>query len=283
MDNGIHFISGLPRSGSSLLSGILRQNPRLHAHISSPVASLAGALQAALSGRSEYHPLVSDVQRRSVMKGVFQNYYTGVHTEKVVIDTNRSWTGRLPTLTALFPEARVICCVRPLAWIVDSFERLVRESPFEPSKIYNFSPGGNVYTRCDHLNGPKGVIGLAFNCLKDGFYGPNASRLLVLPYDVLTREPERAMSEVYNFLGLESFKHDFDNVELDADEFDLKMGAPGLHAVRRRVEPSSRALSLPPDIVARFTASQFWGDPARNPRGVRVLRPDPARHPEIAP
>ena len=28
MDHGIHFISGLPRSGSTLLAGILRQNPR---------------------------------------------------------------------------------------------------------------------------------------------------------------------------------------------------------------------------------------------------------------
>jgi sulfotransferase len=30
MQNGIHFISGLPRSGSTLLAAILRQNPRFH-------------------------------------------------------------------------------------------------------------------------------------------------------------------------------------------------------------------------------------------------------------
>jgi sulfotransferase len=27
----MHFISGLPRSGSTLLAGILRQNPQFHA------------------------------------------------------------------------------------------------------------------------------------------------------------------------------------------------------------------------------------------------------------
>ncbi|MBD9680249.1 sulfotransferase, partial [Pseudomonas sp. PDM18] len=32
-----HFISGLPRSGSTLLSAILLQNPRFHAGMSSPV------------------------------------------------------------------------------------------------------------------------------------------------------------------------------------------------------------------------------------------------------
>ena len=28
----LHFIAGLPRSGSTLLAGILRQNPRFHRH-----------------------------------------------------------------------------------------------------------------------------------------------------------------------------------------------------------------------------------------------------------
>ena len=36
-----YFISGLPRSGSTLLSGILKQNPDFHADISSPVNALA--------------------------------------------------------------------------------------------------------------------------------------------------------------------------------------------------------------------------------------------------
>jgi len=40
MDNGIHFIAGLPRSGSTLLAGILRQNPRFHAAMTSPVGAM---------------------------------------------------------------------------------------------------------------------------------------------------------------------------------------------------------------------------------------------------
>lgn len=35
-----HFISGLPRSGSTLLAGILRQNPRFHAAMNSLVKAL---------------------------------------------------------------------------------------------------------------------------------------------------------------------------------------------------------------------------------------------------
>jgi sulfotransferase len=36
MNNGIDFIAGLPRSGGTLLAGILRQNRRFHAGMTSP-------------------------------------------------------------------------------------------------------------------------------------------------------------------------------------------------------------------------------------------------------
>jgi sulfotransferase len=35
-----YFISGLPRSGSTLLSGILKQNPKFYADIASPVSGI---------------------------------------------------------------------------------------------------------------------------------------------------------------------------------------------------------------------------------------------------
>jgi hypothetical protein len=40
----VHFISGLPRSGPTLLAGWLRQNPRFHAGMSGPVGGLFSML-----------------------------------------------------------------------------------------------------------------------------------------------------------------------------------------------------------------------------------------------
>jgi sulfotransferase len=38
-----YFISGLPRSGSTLLSGILKQNPEFYADIGSSLEALTGS------------------------------------------------------------------------------------------------------------------------------------------------------------------------------------------------------------------------------------------------
>src|SRR5487761_1457359 len=112
MDHGIHFISGLPRSGSTLLAAILRQNPRFHAGMTSPVGAMYTALEAAMSRRNEAAVFIEDMQRRDVLKGVFDNYYRAIQREKLVFDTNRVWCAKLPGLTQLFPDARIVCCVR---------------------------------------------------------------------------------------------------------------------------------------------------------------------------
>ena len=67
-ENGIHFISGLPRSGATLLAALLRQNPRVHAGMTSPVGSIFNAMLGALSQRNETAIFIDDTQRRRLSR-----------------------------------------------------------------------------------------------------------------------------------------------------------------------------------------------------------------------
>src|SRR5665213_587282 len=131
MNNNIHFISGLPRSGSTLLAALLRQNPRFHAGMSSPAASLFTAMQGATSRRNETAVFLDEAQKIALLRGVFDGCYHAIASDKMVFDTNRAWCAKLPALTRLFPKAKVICCVRHVSWIMDSIERIIRANPFE--------------------------------------------------------------------------------------------------------------------------------------------------------
>ena len=146
-----HFISGLPRSGSTLTSALLRQNPRFHAGISSPVAGLMDGIIAKVSAGTEMSSMVTQEQRARILKGLFENYYANTEQE-VIFDTNRTWTAQLPALMKLFPESKVICLVRNVSWIMDSMERQFRENAFEHTRLFN-SPAerSTVYTRLDAL------------------------------------------------------------------------------------------------------------------------------------
>ncbi len=272
MQNGLHFISGLPRSGSTLLAALLRQNPRFHAGMTSPVGAIYMALEGALSRRNEAAVFIEAEQRHDVLRGLFENYYRRLQQEKVIFDTNRAWCAKLPALAQLFPDARIICCVRAIPWIMDSVERLVRRNAFELSGIFGFEAGGTVFTRVNRLASAEGMVGYALDSLKEAFYGEQAARLILVEYQALTRAPADTMRLLYDMLGEPAFDHDFDNVVYEADAFDLALGAPGLHQVRRQVEWIDRDSVLPPELFTRFQNDSFWRVAENNIRNVRIIR-----------
>ena len=268
--NAVHFISGLPRSGSTLLSALLAQNPRFHAGMSGPVGGFFTSLLGDMSGANEFSVFLDETQKKAILKGLFENYYAA-QQDKVVFDTNRLWCTKMPALADLFPDAKVIACVRQTAWIVDLIESLIRRNPFEMSKIFNFDAGGTVYSRAEGVSAGNGMVGDAMNALKEAYYGQHTGNLMLLRYETLTSNPAEAMKAVYDFVGEKPFKHDFDNVKFDADEFDIRLGTPGLHRVGRQVKRETRETILPPDIFRRYENDNFWNDPALNTRRVRVI------------
>ncbi|KVU29775.1 sulfotransferase [Burkholderia ubonensis] len=269
-DKSFHFISGLPRSGSTLLAALLRQNPRFHADISSPLAGMYNALLREVGGASEYSVFFSDARRHAVLKGMFDGYYAG-YSAGVIFDNNRLWCARLPALEQLFPRAKVIACVRDTSWILDSFERLARKNAFRLSAVYGYDANSTVYSRATALAASTGVVGYAYDSVKEAFYGEQAGRLMLVEYDTLVRSPRRTMEAIYEFIGEPAFDHDFNNIEFDAADFDERLATPGLHAVGRQVRVIERQAVLPPDLFGRFENDAFWRDPANNPRNVRVI------------
>ena len=255
--SNVHFISGLPRSGSTLLGAILRQNPRFHAGMSSPVFSLLNSLLPRLSNANEFGVMFSDADRVNILRGLFDSYYQEKRSD-VIFDTNRSWTQKLPVLLELFPDTRLICCVRPIAEIMQSFERQYLDSPLQLSQIIGYDPDTSVYVRTDRLMMSNGLVGLALNGLKEAFYGHNSDRLMVISYSKLVSNPAAVLEQIYRFVGEPMFGHDFNNVAFAEKSFDQLLGAPGLHDVRQTVGVAPSRVILPPDVVARYAGVPFW-------------------------
>jgi sulfotransferase len=174
----------------------------------------------------------------------------------------------------LFPAARVICCVRNIAWIMDSVERLVRRNAFELSGMFGFESGGTVYSRVGRLASSDGLVGYALDALREAYFSEQASMLILVEYQALTRAPRATMQHLYAMLGEPFFEHDFDNVEYQAEDFDSALGARGLHTVKRKVEWTERQSVLPPGLFDRYTHDMFWREPEMNPRGAPLIRFD---------
>ena len=271
MDHGVHFISGLPRAGSTLLSAILVQNPRFHASIISPVAGFFKALSHEMSQGSETSVFIDEDKRKAVLSAAFDGYYFREHPKKVVFDTHRSWASKVSALGTLFPPSKVICCVRHVPWVVDSLERQYQRNALEPSSIYNFDPAGTVYSRFEGIRSGAGLVGFAWNATREAFFGGHGDRLMLLTYETLVSDPARAMRAVYEFIDEAWFEHDFEHLEMDAADFDRRLGSPGLHTVRRQLRADPRPTILPPDLWALTENDSFWMNPDYRTLGVQVV------------
>lgn len=270
----IHFISGLPRSGSTLLGALLRQNPRFYASMTSPVGSLVNRMLEAMSEDNEFSVFITPEQKRALTLTIFSTFYQPEAHKKVIFDTNRLWCGKLSLIQELFPGSKVICCVRNVAWIMDSIERLIRKNAFDVSRMFN-NPGerSTVYTRTEALSQGGRLVGFAYNALKEAFYSEYSASLLLVDYDLLTQAPDKTISLIYQFLEEEPFKHDFANVEYEASEFDNRLNTKGLHQVRPKVEFQPRLTILPPDLFTQYDGLSFWKNPSNSLANVIVAQP----------
>lgn len=270
MDRSFHFLSGLPRSGSTLTAALLRQNPRFHAGMSSPVASLVDGVIAQVSAGSEMSSMVNQDQRARILRGIFDGYYAD-RAEPVIFDTNRAWTANLPLLMRLFPEAKLICLVRDLSWIMDSLERQYRNSAFENTRLFN-SPAerSTVYTRVEALANANRLVGHPWHALREACYSEFADRIVIVEYELIAARPAEVFKLLYDFLDEDAFEHDFKNVHYDAPAFDTQLGLSGLHRVHKEVLPRPRQTILPPDLFKKYDSLAFWRT-LQNSKAFRIV------------
>ena len=274
MISKIHLISGLPRSGSTLLGALLRQNPRFHASMSSPVGSLVNRMLEAMSEDNEFSVFITPEQKRALTLAIFSTFYQSQAHKEVIFDTNRLWCSKLSLIQELFPTSKVICCVRNVAWIMDSIERLIRKNAFDVSRMFtNAGERSTVYTRTEALSQGGRLVGFAYNALKEAFYSEYSASLLLVDYDLLTQAPDKTISLIYQFLEEELFEHDFANVEYEALEFDNRLNTKGLHHVRPKVEFQPRLTILPPDLFTQYDGLSFWKNPSNSLANVIVAQP----------
>tara|TARA_R110000796_G_scaffold37616_1_gene94830 strand:+ start:1244 stop:2098 length:855 start_codon:yes stop_codon:yes gene_type:complete len=258
----LFFISGLPRSGSTLLSAILQQNPDFYADISSPVQGLVASTINVITD-SESNHLIDEPRRKHILRALVQSYYDAVKPN-TVFDTSRGWTSKTSLLKELYPQTKIICCVRDLPWILDSFERIAAKNTLYNAALTDDESCQTVTTRCAALMDVKkeGQVVKPYYFLEEGML-LNPDMIMLMEYESLCKKPESVLREIYKFIDKPYFDHDFDNVEYENEVFDRALNMKSLHTVRRKVTWEERPTILPKSVWEKYSDKEFWRVPAK--------------------
>ena len=269
LNKTFYFMAGLPRSGSTLLSSILNQNPRFYSGPSSPVVPTMIALENSLANDELFLGYPKPQQAKEIIASVLPQYYSD-RPEPVIFDKNRSWTVRMEYIPGYFDIApKVICPVRDTAEILTSFISMLRRNPYEVDGKINFVDEmlikNNIpltdNNRCELLASPAGILGQSVEGLQKALMEGYDQSLHFVEYKDLVNNPQETMQKIYEFLGEEPFEHTFDNLKNENRENDGKIyGFADMHEVRPVVKataPSPEEI-LSAEILEKCQNTEFW-------------------------
>jgi len=244
MKKTIHFVAGLPRAGSTLLCNILLQNPRFSATPTSGIIEIVEMVRNRWNRIVEFQAAPNEEAKLRVMKWVLDGFFDDPKSDRpVVFDKNPGWLAALEMAEAILDrKAKVLVPVRDVRDVLAEFERLWRRNAATwelPQEHANYYKWQTVEGRCEIWMSANQAVGLAYNRVQDALARGFTDRMHFVEYEELTRRPGDVMKGIYEFLEESPFDHDFDNVEQVTKEDDHRYGIPGLHEIRRKVEPAA--------------------------------------------
>ena len=254
MKKTLHFLSGIPRSGSTVLAAILNQNPMTH------VSTTSGLVHALDGLANTWHSAgllnENDPQRTKLaqtMRGAIDAFYED--TDKpVVIDKSRGWPiGQImgAMTQVLDRQPKIIATVRSVPDCAASFIRIAK-----PTDLDEFMATGQLM---DHLKA-------AYISLQNGYeYAPE--NFLFVEYEDLLAEPKVQLARIHEFLGLPEFEYDFNNIDGStvAEDDENLHGTIGMHEVKPVLAPQHKQdpRELLKHHYAQFCQPEFWLDRPR--------------------
>lgn len=247
----IVFVSGLPRSGSTLLMNVLAQNPK---HYCTPTSGLLGDFENVLLNWSNivYHKTEGiDVVRPKIrrgLKGLLTEYHgDALDAKKTVFEKNRGWPRHLEQLDGVFGcPVYCILVVRDIRCVCASFEKLHRKPDLAhkyPQLGKPFWEQTSLEGRIRYLMADDGVVGGPVALTLDAIRRlgkEKPARLIKVSYQKFTHDPKGTMNTLHNLLGLPAFNYQFDNIEQKTKEDDMTFFGMELHTVKPKIKPQRK-------------------------------------------
>jgi len=237
----IFFQSSMPRAGSTIFQNIMGQNSDFYVTPTSGILELVFAARSNYSNSPEFKAQDSELMRKAFAgfcKGGIESYFNAITDKKYVMDKSRGWGVYRPFLESFYPNPKVICLVRDLRAVISSYEKIYRKNQHKADPIRDDSTarGTTVHKRVDEWMNPQNTIGRAVERLFEIFRQGYDDKILFIKYEDLCLYPEDTMRKVYEYLGIEHFDHDFDNIEQITVEDDEVYGLTNdLHTIKPKL------------------------------------------------
>jgi len=263
-----HFLSGFPRSGNTVLSCILNQNPEIY---SSPLSTL-------LEHMWQSHLLLKNGQISKVIKEDYKRskklilnmpyiYYKDVE-KNIIFDRSKFWAN--PDNILLIKEyitknPKIIFTTRPVIEMMTSFISVLKDGIISDMNNSDFAQNKDLSINdnlADFLYSEHSIFGRhlrwAFQSIDNS---DNAGIIHIVKYEDLLNTPQETMNKIYEFLEIKSFQHNFKNIKKIEKYDESVLGIPkDLHNIRKVLGRSNLKVEdyLTPKTIEKYKDVRYF-------------------------
>lgn len=247
MKNNLLFLSGLPRSGSTLLGSLLSQHSDIYVTPTSPLSDLLCLIDENFSKLDTQYTYDKENIVRNTYSSILRNFYDYI-PKKFIVDKHRAWPKNIESIKKFTGnEPKIICTNRRISEIIASYISLIEKNKntnnFIDNHLRNDQKEITTDNRVEYLW--KFYVSDPYESM---VFGLNNFRknIHLLDYNNLVSDPKGELLKIYEFLEINPCEHHFDNIiNTCAEEKDFAWGIENLHKIRPKLEK----ISLPPEEV----------------------------------
>jgi sulfotransferase len=263
MTKTYHFMAGLPRSGSTVLSAILNQNPNVYCSPQTDLLDLLYRFESNIPNYESYKAGLLFSSYDTAIRSIPNNFYEPID-KPVIIDKNRGWGTpyNWDNLSDyLNPEGKVILTMRPILEVIASFVKIAEATkkatgrmPFLNDDLWVSYYREPTDALVDNLMLPNGELDRAIFSIAN-LINNHRNRVHVVWMNDLVGSPQETLDSIYQFLELEPYTHNFKDIqEVDKHDDISGYGMVGLHDIKKKL---ARSTTDPSKVLSSYIIEKY--------------------------
>ena len=242
----IYFLSGLPRSGSTILAALLNQRPDIAVSSTSGLIDIMGAVCQSW----EQNPTTqAQGKKKEDLFGLLRSLIPTMPDGKIIVDKSRGWVSPpiMQTMTGVLGTSpKIVATVRDVPSCAASFVKVAKPENLK-NFLYNSAP-------IEHLKSSYVSLKLGLDAAPEN--------ILIVDYDDFMESPQDTIEKIEKFWNLKPFSHDFDHIDGSTVwEDDSVWGIPNLHKIHTKIgkrTTENESLAILGPYVDMFRQPAFW-------------------------
>ena len=250
----LFFLVALPRSGNTLFTSIINQNPDIACTGNSVTLEIIKNLYL-IKTIDTFQNFPNHKSLNNILDNVYNLYYKD-WPQRIIIDRGPVMTpGNFRLMKKHFKyEFKCIILLRDLIEVLASYMKWYKEN----SDSFVNKLGTTDEEKLSSLMTEDSAIVKEIKAIKNAFKYPNMCHFI--KYDDMVADPEKTFIELYKFLGEPYYPHQFQDlkqININDIEYDDTVLGKNMHKIRTVVKKQINNYVVPESIRIKYEHIKF--------------------------